>query len=389
MPLFIENGAAVLCNPADDRSPVTDDDKVATFYAATKFSKGESVPPYSKPATPSHRTLPIHSSAPPSNVSFDKISFIKYTKEIGREYRKQAIELISICRTFAQEQKQGSPYDDSELRSVLQVVDDALYSATQARKKTMEDADAKFNKATYALSTYEKKYHSRKTVTYTMAEAKAKDVSYSRVLKTLKTLKQTWRVGPTMVVEFLLHKSLPDKNPTIVKQVLCQSSDVNEILWNFSRLKDGRRLTLKDNPHFYENLPTSAEKYDGQFRIDPIETFHHNKISVLTDNPRPTGRLFLKTAKEIRAFGNVWVPKDAIKNTPSLWFFAKPSMYDTPWTSLPDRSGPSPTTTATLTPPMGAVFRDWREPILQMLRSGSGSQGVLEKRHARAGKRWD
>jgi len=133
---------------------------------------------------------------------------------------------------------------------------------------------------------------------------------------------------PTRIVEFFLHKSLPDKNPTIVKrerdfsrslmvsdpilEVLGQSSHTKEILWNFSRFKDGRRLTLKDNPHFYKKLPTSAEKYEGQFRTDPVETFQQEKISVLTDNPGLTGRLFLETAKEKRAFGNVWVPKEAI-----------------------------------------------------------------------------
>jgi hypothetical protein len=133
---------------------------------------------------------------------------------------------------------------------------------------------------------------------------------------------------PTKIVEFLLHKSLPDKNPTIVKrerdftrslmvsdpipEVLSPSSDTKEILWNFSRFKDGRRLTLKDNPHFYKKLPTSAEKYEGQFRTVPVETFQQEKISVLTDNPHLTGRLFLETAKEKRAFGNVWVPMEAI-----------------------------------------------------------------------------
>jgi hypothetical protein len=138
------------------------------------------------------------------------------------------------------------------------------------------------------------------------------------------------KAEPTAVVEFILHRSLLDKDPTIVKrerdfsrplmvsdpipEVLSQSSDVNEILWNFSRFKGERRLTLKDNPHFYENLPTSAEKYDGQFRIDPIETFQvHHKICVLIDDPRRlTGRVFLETAEGNRAFGNVWVPKDAI-----------------------------------------------------------------------------
>jgi hypothetical protein len=74
---------------------------------------------------------------------------------------------------------------------VLQVVDDALYSVTEARKKTTKDADAKFKKATDALSAYEKRYHSRETVTCTMAEAEAKDKSSSTFLKRLK---ETMRV---------------------------------------------------------------------------------------------------------------------------------------------------------------------------------------------------
>jgi hypothetical protein len=139
---------------------------------------------------------------------------------------------------------------------------------------------------------------------------------------------QPLKEEPTKIVEFLLHKSLFDKNPTSVKrerdfsrplmvsdpipEVLRHGSGINEILWNFGRLRDGRRLTLKDNPHFYENLPTSVRKYDGQFRIDPVETFHHEVISVLTDNPRLTGRVFLETSKEKRIFTNVWVPKEAI-----------------------------------------------------------------------------
>jgi hypothetical protein len=109
--------------------------------------------------------------------------------------------------------------------------------------------------------------------------------------------------------------------------VLSQNSDAREILWNFSRFKDGRRLTLKDNPHFYEELPTSAEKYEGRFRTDPVETFQQEKISVLTDNLGLTGRLFLETAKEKRAFGNVWVPKEAIifkGSYPSVFLFLTP-----------------------------------------------------------------
>jgi macrodomain Ter protein organizer (MatP/YcbG family) len=75
--------------------------------------------------------------------------------------------------------------------SVLQVVDDALSSATETRKKTSNDADVKFKKAIDALSAYEKKYHLKETVTQTMEEAEGKDKSSSTILKRLK---ETFRV---------------------------------------------------------------------------------------------------------------------------------------------------------------------------------------------------
>jgi hypothetical protein len=42
--------------------------------------------------------------AVPENQKFDKLSFVKYMKNIGRAYRKQAMELVSICRVFVQVQ---------------------------------------------------------------------------------------------------------------------------------------------------------------------------------------------------------------------------------------------------------------------------------------------
>jgi hypothetical protein len=81
-------------------------------------------------------------------------------------------------------------------------------------------------------------------------------------------------------------------------------------------------LTLSQNPHFYAWLPKSPEDYGGQFRNDPIEDVQlEKKISVLTDNPSPAGRVYLDTAQNTRAFGNIWVPKKAIifkGSTPSV-----------------------------------------------------------------------
>ena len=69
--------------------------------------------------------------------------------------------------------------------SVLQVVDEALYSAAEVRKTT-KDVDAKFKKATNALSAYEKKYNLGEAVTDRMAEAEAEDRSSSKILERLK-----------------------------------------------------------------------------------------------------------------------------------------------------------------------------------------------------------
>jgi hypothetical protein len=52
-------------------------------------------------------------SAKAKSPVFDGLSFVKYMKDIGRAYRKQAMELVSTCRIFAQAQEQlFRPYDD-------------------------------------------------------------------------------------------------------------------------------------------------------------------------------------------------------------------------------------------------------------------------------------
>ena len=92
-------------------------------------------------------------------------------------------------------------------------------------------------------------------------------------------------------------------------EVLSPQSDVSEVLWNFSRCKDPKeRLTLEQNPQFYIRLPTVAEAYGGEFRMDPIKTFQHERISVLTDSP---GHVTFKAAAGRKlVFGNVWAPND-------------------------------------------------------------------------------
>ena len=193
-----------------------------------------------------------------------------------------------------------------------------------------------------------------------------------------------------------------------VPEVLGPRSDVSEVLWNFSRYKDPvRRLALKQNPHFYIRLPTLPDAYGGEFRMDPIEDFQHERISVLTDSSYFGGQVFLEAAGRMRVFGNVWATNDyiifkgpfplyflslsdtlldvrgklegegvvgaAIRGIPNLWCFV-------------DHSGsgpglaPSPNATATqITSAAGVLIHDWREPIRQMLRFPGANIRITDK----------
>ncbi|KAH9998357.1 hypothetical protein BJV77DRAFT_749534 [Russula vinacea] len=196
---------------------------------------------------------------------------------------------------------------------------------------------------------------------------------------------------PKITVEFLIHRSLLDPKPTIVKLVLDHHSGFSEVLWIFGCLRDDsemRRLTLEQNPHFYPRLPTLPEAYEGNFRMEPIGTFQQERVSVLIDNPNHAGQVFLETERETRTFGNVWVPNEtiifkdvcgslvgesiveaAIDGIPNIWSFEEPLRRPLPSRS-PNRNNPSLTVTATqITSAEGMLIRDWREPIRQMLQS--------------------
>ena len=189
--------------------------------------------------------------------------------------------------------------------------------------------------------------------------------------------------------------------------ILDPHSDLSEVLWIFSRLKnENKRLALKQNPHFYKWLPTLPEVYGGEFRMDPIETFRHERISVLVDNPKHAGRVFLEAAGKMWTFGNVWVSNgriifkgsffyrvlfslpdplldlsgklvgesivwEAIQGIPNLWCIEEPppSLASQPaFLPTDNPNGPSLTSTATqITSAEGMLIRDWREPIRRML----------------------
>ena len=94
-------------------------------------------------------------------------------------------------------------------------------------------------------------------------------------------------------------------------EALSNCPSLQEILWNFCRSEDKKkRLTLKENPHFYANLPTSPESYGDSIKIDPTEDFQHaNKLYVLADKP---DFAYIMTDQDLRSFGNFWCAKNAI-----------------------------------------------------------------------------
>ena len=95
-----------------------------------------------------------------------------------------------------------------------------------------------------------------------------------------------------------------------VLEALCKRSNLQEILFNFSRFKDKKRVPLRQNPHFYNQLPTSPKAYGSRFQTDPIHDFQDvEQVYVLLDKP---GHVYLETPGKKRAFGNSWVPDDAI-----------------------------------------------------------------------------
>jgi hypothetical protein len=110
-----------------------------------------------------------------------------------------------------------------------------------------------------------------------------------------------------------------------VPVLLSNNPSLQEILWNFSRFKDEKhRLTLRNNPHFYAELPTSPEAYGDSVTIDPTEDFRHtDECYVLTDK---TEFVYIMTDQVLQIFGNFWCLNNAIifKGLGVLLFFYMP-----------------------------------------------------------------
>lgn len=73
---------------------------------------------------------------------------------------------------------------------------------------------------------------------------------------------------------------------------------------------------MRQNPHFYLDLPTSGGAYGAGFSKNSMKDFHslpehNNTVYVLVDKPS-LGRVYLEAEKRKRIFGNVWRPNDVM-----------------------------------------------------------------------------
>ncbi|KAI9464391.1 hypothetical protein F5148DRAFT_1368776 [Russula earlei] len=229
---------------------------------------------------------------------FDHKQFLNLVNDKGRAYRHQAKELISICRSLYAASEQCFR-QDNKLSRALEECDKAIGLAVNSRLRTQAITDLGFRNAIRKLHDYETEYHPSRgeSVKTSMNQAKDKDETN----KKRKFLTQ----GEPFIVEFRILPTLPHTDPVIVRQALFSTSDVPEILWNFSHLDDGRRLALAEKPHFYEELPENLNAYVGTFHRRPkLECFRdRDSLFVLKSEER---RVFFECSIP-QAFDNVWV----------------------------------------------------------------------------------
>ncbi|KAH9033793.1 hypothetical protein EDB85DRAFT_1052527 [Lactarius pseudohatsudake] len=253
-----------------------------------------------------HTTLPLGAHGDNRSV------FLEHAWNIGRAYRNQALELISICLLLSRIAPPKLAYEDAELRRKLRVCDLALRSAADSGTEVTDETNALFEEATWVLSSHscaEGGHRLDLPSVYSRMEIARQNDFIERDWSHVKS-EDEWR--PTMTVNFVILQSpllsIHTPETAVVSQDLSADPSFPEILWNFSRYKDHARITLEQNPHFYLRCPTNVNAYSPKFRRcplqDPSGALEHNcTVYVLFDKP---GRVFLTTEHKLRIFGNVW-----------------------------------------------------------------------------------
>ena len=149
--------------------------------------------------------------------------------------------------------------------------------------------------------------------------------------------------------------------------MLSDSPSLQEILWNFSRFKDKKQhLTLKQNPHFYAELPTSPEAYGDSVEINPTEDFRHaDEFYILTDKPK---LVYIMTDQVSQSFGNFWCPKNAIifKGLGVLSCLFFPLFLMSCQTSVGGLWGEESSRNLSQAHPVGSVSDSWCPPFQEL-----------------------
>ncbi|KAI0048476.1 hypothetical protein FA95DRAFT_1557980 [Auriscalpium vulgare] len=125
--------------------------------------------------------------------------------------------------------------------------------------------------------------------------------------------------GPLIRREFVLLRGLisdpaPGPPPIIVSQELDINTDIPAVLWIFSRFSktDNRRITLKNNPHFYVEMPKAPSSFNSTFRLEPLKALNLNRSNTIYVIIDRTSRIFLEYGKINRTFGNIWRPDKTV-----------------------------------------------------------------------------
>ncbi|KAI0281875.1 hypothetical protein BC826DRAFT_1067539 [Russula brevipes] len=244
-----------------------------------------------------------HRMSPHGNI-FDSLSFCNTVNHCRRGYRNRTMEVIRTCRLFSTVSRQCY-HQVAALLKVQGACDEFVRRAVRSKARKCTTMDHYFEKAIRALHDYEEKFHPRKTIGDLMEKA-TNDDSKKENLKSKTRNKAA--DGTLNVVEFHILRSLPDENPTIVRQALPPDTNITEILWNFSHYEGDERLNLVRNPHFYSEFPQDPTGYVNSFRSQQTENFV-NTIYVLTNNSR---RVFFDFGKELRAFDDVWITNNTL-----------------------------------------------------------------------------
>ncbi|KAF8271176.1 hypothetical protein EI94DRAFT_1721043 [Lactarius quietus] len=247
----------------------------------------------------------------PLQTHDNKSMFLEHAWNIGRAYRNQAMELISICQLLSRIAPLKLAHEDAELKRILRLCDLALRSAADSGTKVTDKTNIRFEKATQILSGHFKRNHRSDlplSVYSKMEIAKWKD-SVQRDGSYVTS--DEWR--RMITINFILLRSPllapDDPENVIVSQELSASLCLPEILWNFSRYEGRARVTLEQNPHFYLRCPADENAYSATFQRYPLQGLSgaledNGTVYVLFDRP---GRVFLTNGHNPGIYGNVWL----------------------------------------------------------------------------------